>query len=105
LFCNEYPKKLKQLVSELLSTGGYEGDEKLSPTLHQHQGEQGETDTFQYSDKDFGVHSSTHLGHAAHHSERACDGGEDGDDDLEQLAPIEGASALAVLHGEWCGVQ
>ena len=27
---NEDPKKLKQVVSELLSTGGYEGDEKPS---------------------------------------------------------------------------
>ena len=73
--------------------------------LHQHQGEQGETEAFQYSDKDFGVHSITRSRHAAHHSERARDGGEDGDEHFEQLAPIEGASTLAALHSEWCGVQ
>ena len=45
------------------------------------------------------------LIHAAHDTERACDGGEYGNQYLEQLAPVEGASALAALHSEWCGVQ
>ena len=72
---------------------------------HQHKPEQYKGNTLHYSDKNFAIHSFTPLGHATHHTERACDGGEYGNQYLEQLAPIEGASTLAVLHSEWCGVQ
>ena len=75
-------------MSYELRASSFSGYRKLSPTLHQHQGEQGEAETFQYSDKQFSVHSSTRLGHTAHHSERACDGGEYCDEDFEELFPV-----------------
>ena len=47
--------------------------------LHQHKTEQREAYTSHHSDKQLAIHSCGLLGHAAHHPDRACDGGEYGD--------------------------
>ena len=46
---------------------------------HQHERHPRKADAFHLSDKQFAVHGCTHSGHAAHHPDRACDGGEYGD--------------------------
>ena len=46
---------------------------------HQHKSKHREANASQHSDKHVVCHSSNDLGHAAHHTERARDGGEDSD--------------------------
>ena len=43
---------------------------------HQHERHPRKANASHHSDKQFAVHGCAHSGHAAHHPDRACDGGE-----------------------------